>query len=1066
MENINELIGIFKAIDFDNVINDKEVICLKNWVAKSRNLASTNEEIEFIKLLDDVLEDNIITSDEKRRVNAYIKKFMSNGSTAAKLYELNGLIRGVLSDGEVNTPEIVKLHAWLKVNHDVLGQKHVRELYNVLDETITGKRITKEKKDEIFNLLENRLNDVRFQTKLDHLRNLTKARKNIGPDIIELLDKNDAIEIIHDIAEKDIEHALRSSSGSFFCEAETVFISLVLIGMFEYDGNFYEGVARTYSKLYNKFSGPRIEGCIRNLIRRYKPQNAVNSRTINLVLSNSIVPKGFLGSFFAFIYDIYKINFDYDFDSSSDPYEDFKFIYEGLRSLMLNNSDDVSVKVTNKSYKLIKSTKELIINPDSLDALIKLSIMVMKLIDRRYWNQVDKDYVPYNPYLKQGFCEWAKTIEQSSERKRTARTNLESYSRWEPKLCLKENMIVIVPPVHKLKADNPDSIRISVTNGEEELMSLDNLDIREIFGGYKVISPVIPVDKPLGKLQYMIYADEKIIYDSKNKLYRNVIVFDENGEEIKNNTDHKGTAVFCFNPEELALEKYYSNSCYSLAVIMVKYGDSFVFGNTVFTFSSLVKPGIYGTLNNNCAIIESGSNKRISSFKEVKFLMFESANKLAKYNLIIDHEAHKLSNYKNTITEHDNKYKYVVDLNGLDNGLHNVSVMEHCDGSKKKIYDFNFVVDKSLAFKTNKISNNRYEISVVSDVLDRNMETEIDLSCFDEKALRFTADSKDYYYELPLELPIYRINDGKWRALDEYIWIEEIKQDAIISFFNPAADSASILLPTGEITEKIENIQKKGIYFDIPAGFLNSFKAENDYIVITLSQNEKVTSGVYCYNKCVLRTEDIKIDFDPVEESAIVSAEYYGVGNVYFEISDANGVTGYTSELLMSGEQILVKDIPSFEPLNIVFYEKGKGLFKKVREIARVNKIFYGMNGLIGKDFKISEVYYDQKIRGQVLRKTWRFRRTYLQIISRDDSSVFTGKVYYKTWDNRNYYLNKVNPVTVEVCSNEIDGQLDVYMETKEGDGLLIDFKNSGILNNIDDHDAIDIYSCSIVLEE
>lgn len=40
MQNINELIGIIKGIDFDGVINNKEVLRLQSWVDKNRNLAS------------------------------------------------------------------------------------------------------------------------------------------------------------------------------------------------------------------------------------------------------------------------------------------------------------------------------------------------------------------------------------------------------------------------------------------------------------------------------------------------------------------------------------------------------------------------------------------------------------------------------------------------------------------------------------------------------------------------------------------------------------------------------------------------------------------------------------------------------------------------------------------------------------------------------------------------------------------------------------------------------------------------------------------------------------------
>lgn len=1061
MHNINELIGIFKGIDFDNVINEQEVICLKNWVDKSRNLANTTEEIEFIKLLDDVLEDNIITSDEKRRVNAYIKKFMADDGAAAKLSELNGVIRGVISDGEVNTPEIVKLQAWLNQNPELLNVPHVRSLYNVLDDVITGQRITKEKQEEILKLLTEQLEEAQLKTRLDHLCNLVKTKKNIGPEVIELLDKQDAIDSIHKKAEKELDRALRSSSGNFFMNPEIVFISLVLIGMFKYNGNFYEGVEETYSNLYGKFSGQKIEGCIRSLISRYKPSTAVNSRTINLVLANSIVPSEYLGAFFAFIFDIYKINFDYDFDSSDDPYEEFKFIYEGLRSVMLNNSDDVTLKVTHKSYKLIKSTKELIINQYSLDALIKLSVMVLKLIDRRYWNQGHKIY---NPYLKKGFSEWEKTIETATEHKRTRKSSPESYSRWEPKLCQNGHSVVIVPPVHRLKANNPETIKISVWNDDKEILTLDKLDIREIFGGYKVISPAIPVDAPLGKLQYRILADGNVVYDTKNKLYRDLIVFNESGEEIKNNTDYKGTAVFCYSTEISDLQSYYSNGYYYLAVKVVKYSDSYVVGSTVFSFSSLVKPGIYGELNQNCTIVDGEDGRRLPSFKEVKFLMFESSNKLARYNLVVDHKAYKLTSFAPTITEHDNKYKYVVDLKDFGAGLHNVSVMEHFDGAKKKLYSFDFAVDKGLEFSTQNLSGDSYEIAVASELMDEKFDQEVNLSDFSEKLIALKLNGHEYYYELPLELSIYRINGGVWRPLDVYIWIDEIKQDSVVRLYNPAADSVVLHLPTGETIGESVPVRKCGVYLDVPVGFLASYKAEHDYVVLVLMRDEKAVAGLYCYNKCVLRPDDIELNFDPVGEMLEVTAEYYGDGKVFFEVVDATGFVGYTSDFIMPGETVQVGDIPAFEKLSIIFYEKGKGLIKKNREIARLEKTFYGMSGLVGRNFRISEVYYDQYVRGQFLRKSRRFGNTYLNIISQKDNTTFTAKVYFSTRYNT-YELFNVNPVTVEVCSTEIDGKLELAI-SKDGDGLLLDFANNGILNNVTDHNAVDIYSYNILLEE
>lgn len=66
MQNINELIGIIKGIDFDGVINDKEVQRLQSLVDKNRNLAYDKQQMELIKMVDSVLEDHIIDDSEKR----------------------------------------------------------------------------------------------------------------------------------------------------------------------------------------------------------------------------------------------------------------------------------------------------------------------------------------------------------------------------------------------------------------------------------------------------------------------------------------------------------------------------------------------------------------------------------------------------------------------------------------------------------------------------------------------------------------------------------------------------------------------------------------------------------------------------------------------------------------------------------------------------------------------------------------------------------------------------------------------------------------------------------------
>ena len=76
----------------------------------------------------------------------------------------------------------------------------------------------------------------------------------------------------------------------------------------------------------------------------------------------------------------------------------------------------------------------------------------------------------------------------------------------------------------------------------------------------------------------------------------------------------------------------------------------------------------------------------------------------------------------------------------------------------------------------------------------------------------------------------------------------------------------------------------------------------------------------------------------------------------------------------------------------------------------------------------------------------------------------FIGEVYART-SNGVYMLNNINPVEIEICSDVINGIIELSI-TKDGDGLLMDFNHHGIMNSLDDDNAVDIYSYSMDMRE
>ena len=189
MQNINELIGIIKGINFDGVINNKEVVRLQSWVDKNRNLAYDKCQMELIKMVDAVLENNVIDDEEKKLMLSTCEEFLQEtGDNTSRIYELNGIIEGVVCDGEVNEAEILRLEEWMYNYGDSIREhKTSAELCKVIADILEDGIVTEEEQAELLDLLSSRIQNAQFENKLLYLCKLVKEKKNIGTDLIDIL---------------------------------------------------------------------------------------------------------------------------------------------------------------------------------------------------------------------------------------------------------------------------------------------------------------------------------------------------------------------------------------------------------------------------------------------------------------------------------------------------------------------------------------------------------------------------------------------------------------------------------------------------------------------------------------------------------------------------------------------------------------------------------------------------------------------------------------------------------------------------------------------------------------
>lgn len=251
MRNINELIGIINGISYDGVINKLEVAKLSSWVKKNRDLSYEQQQARLISVVEKVLEDGIITDEEREMLIENCTQYLSREiDSSARIYELNGIIEGIICDDEINEKEVSNLREWMCVNGAFIrDHKPSKIICEKIDQILEDGIVTQKEQELLLDMLKKRINDTQIETKIEYLKNCVKDRKNLGIDLIDLLDNADAIDIIHNRAERELSLTLNSYSGTYVRDPEIVFVSLVLIGMLYYDGSFYGSVRKTYKSL-------------------------------------------------------------------------------------------------------------------------------------------------------------------------------------------------------------------------------------------------------------------------------------------------------------------------------------------------------------------------------------------------------------------------------------------------------------------------------------------------------------------------------------------------------------------------------------------------------------------------------------------------------------------------------------------------------------------------------------------------------------------------------------------------------------------------------------------------
>ena len=144
--------------------------------------------------------------------------------------ELNGILRGIISDNKLNNEEIIKLKKWFDF-HKIEINKNNKEILMKVDSILEDEIITNEEQNELFILIKEKIDKLEMDAKIEYVKKLIRKRENIGIELIKLLDNEESMNYIHLLSQSQIRRTLNTYSSIIISDPEIVLI-LSLIHIF------------------------------------------------------------------------------------------------------------------------------------------------------------------------------------------------------------------------------------------------------------------------------------------------------------------------------------------------------------------------------------------------------------------------------------------------------------------------------------------------------------------------------------------------------------------------------------------------------------------------------------------------------------------------------------------------------------------------------------------------------------------------------------------------------------------------------------------------------------------
>lgn len=744
------------------------------------------------------------------------------------------------------------------------------------------------------------------------------------------------------------------------CKIEII-ILLSYIALKYYDGDLHTQIISNYRKHRSEseyqFSDKSIRNSMYKILEPYrKVVQYFHDSSYNAVpIIYASVPHYRVSQLYKISYDIYKKKLLFDEDVTNDQIE--SKVEECLRALKRKDllSDSDSIKGT--EYLMSKYTQSSIYSGFNLEALVKIISHCIRLIINHLTRLEDSFIV--EPYYKEGYDLWVDDFDNNNKEIEKYKKS-RSLSRPYFKLQNQKNIYLNTGEYCMDDSYDPQKVQIEIYSNSK-LIKRYNVDgPNDIFfnddvsmGGYIIKGQRYLLEcSPIDNLSYKIVCDGEEIYSSKERLFRKVLFFDKGGNEVKPGTEYEGD-IFVVSHTLDSNDESGSSAInvtkkedYYISIFEVNSKEVFRFDNEPYVFFKIKDPKLIG-YQVPWASFTTMEGKEEKIYKDISVLFQTSCDMediyiLVDGNIITFGEDNDIIYTINLFSnEYNGLFAYLINIYGLDSGLHNIKIFNIKTNKMIKDSNLNFIYDDTLSKCFVSKTNESIIYEIMSKFLNETIKFEYPHGT---SKIEFDAFVKDLGHGKLNVYPStisYSIDGIVWHDIDWKFYLFELNQ-AKNTIFVCGPDN---LIPY--VIDKKSSIRKRKLKY--VQSDLDHFKYEINLDYLKTLKNEISLRISFEYGT---KSKYLKVWFQPfIRPDSIIEYDkssgkikanilYEGKTNLWLFLSITNTENILCKVQISSGESIefdknsLIKNYDDVHYITAALHMPSLGisLFKKYEE--------------------------------------------------------------------------------------------------------------------------------------